>query len=205
MTTSLAIKNFIQYISIKLNPAESSYIYKGRAVEFKVQAGYASVFKGTSFYIRNNDISWNLPSTIFDGVQAQASDKQEIKVEAIKWLSFPILHSLDYHPLLETNVSTLTVRNTAGQELSISGLTNPVETRIPYRPTGAFDDSLLRCTFWDDPQHEFSDASCGLNFMNAQLPCLNCDPYSIVTAPIALCRCNHLSIFVVSYLKTNVS
>lgn len=86
-----AVNNFIGHISQRLGPAEPLSFYKGEAFEMYLEAAYANTFKNKYYKIKNNDIFWHTPSTLFKHNQGMASDAQFVKLRAIKWQSNPYL------------------------------------------------------------------------------------------------------------------
>lgn len=82
---------------MKLNPSEPDFLYKTDNLEVKLKtcasAPFNSCFKGSDEYIKNNDVFWKYPNTIFDTAGDYASDMHEIKQKAVKWIANPFLYS----------------------------------------------------------------------------------------------------------------
>jgi hypothetical protein len=59
---------FIDVMVLKQNPSESKFVFRTTNFEVRLEQGYALAFKGVDFFIRSNDISWYLPTSVFDAV-----------------------------------------------------------------------------------------------------------------------------------------
>ena len=129
---------------------------------------------------------------MFDAVQDRASNKQEVKIKAIKWLASPLLHVPQQSELIAGNLTTFTIYDTTGQELNISGLVEPVTTYHPYKKPDGHLQEFIRCKYFDDVVSEFSSTGCSKATAVVTLPCPTC--LEAVVENVVVCRCTHLSI-----------
>jgi hypothetical protein len=60
-----SVNNFIDMVSIRLDPSKNSTLYKGQAFEFYAQSDFASQFKDKTYKIKSNDVYWKTPADLF--------------------------------------------------------------------------------------------------------------------------------------------
>jgi len=93
----------------------------------------------------------------------------------IKWFANPhMLNGQDYTHA-GTNMTSMLVYDTAGNEIKISNLTNPISVVFPYKRSSGYEDEFLKCQYFDDNQNRFLKTGCGNAFVNnVKLPCTTC-------------------------------
>jgi hypothetical protein len=200
--------NFIKEIMYRLGTGESEYSYIGDlSFEFKVAIGYPPDFENKSFYIRNSDVFWSIPSGVFSNYQNVASSKHQVYVLAIKWLANPHLLNGDSPTSIGTNMTTLAFYDGKGTELRISNLTNPVSVLFPYSKASGYSTEFLKCQYYSPSDKKFFKDGCGHAYVdNIQLPCTTCaDDNSYIVTSVFLCRCNHLTTIGGVYEPNSVS
>ncbi len=170
-----------------------------------VQSRRASEFKDKTLYIKEKDVTWYLPASVFDNAQGRASDSHEVNLKVMKYLASPFFFEKDPGAFVETNVTALTFYDTGGNHINIT-LTNDREYIIitePFIKTQGYERELLRCMSWDEENYEFAnDGSCSYNMIYSLVPCLTCEEGFQPNLTVSLCRCKHLSRFATVYTQT---
>jgi hypothetical protein len=181
---------FIEISSIILNPTEEMITFISFMFEISLQVGYPFEFVNQELDIRSNDVFWTIPSTLFDNYQDHASNSQEIKLKLAKWTGSPIMFDTYDSNYLETNMTEVTVLNTAGVKINITNLADPIRTRAPWTKKNVYQYSLLKCKMWDSTTSGFSSSEWN-SFSNTvtQLSCSSCNVGSLTTTTVSVCNC----------------
>ena len=154
--TDYMINKYVDTIALKLNPTESEFVYKTTNLEVKLKADQPYNLRNNEFFIKSNDVFFTIPNDIYATAQSQASDHQEIKLKMMKWMADPFNFAPEEKARVDNNVTTLTILNTAGNEISIQNLSTPINIMMPYQKGKSIHDSALRCKYWNDAAQEFS-------------------------------------------------
>lgn len=85
------------------------------------------------FYIKEKDVTWYLPESVFDNAQGRASDRHEVILKLMKYLASPFFFEKDPGAFVETNVTEVSFFDTSGGHINIT-LTNPREYIIIQEP-----------------------------------------------------------------------
>lgn len=130
-----------------------------------LEADYAVNFKNQYYKIKNNDIYWHTPASLFAENQGMASDSQEVKLRIVKWLSNPYLFELEPHGHAENNVTTFGFYNTAGDHIDvILEESDPISIVEPYLKSEGYEAEFIGCMAWNDVDHKYNnDDSCTFN------------------------------------------
>lgn len=196
------INNFIEKFLPKLNPIFPTYSYSSNVFQLLVQARQATEFKNKMFYIKEKDVTWYLPESVFDNAQGRASDRHEVILKLMKYLASPFFFEKDPGAFVETNVTEVSFFDTSGGHINIT-LTNPREYIIiqePYIKSQGYERELLRCMSYDQEDNQFlNDGSCSYNNIYAIVPCISCEEGFSLNVSVSICRCKHLSRFATVY------
>jgi hypothetical protein len=68
------VNNFIDKFLPKLNPIFPTYSYTSNVFQLLVQSKQAPEFKDKTIYIKEKDVTWYIPPSVFDNAQGRASD-----------------------------------------------------------------------------------------------------------------------------------
>lgn len=153
-----ATVRFIKEVMYKLGTTNNAYTYIGSlAFEFKVSIGYPPEFEGTQYFIRFNDIYWEIPTGIFSSYPNVASSVQQVYILAIKWFANP--NTLNGGLLTQkgTNITSLILFDGSGNELFVSNLTTAISIVFPYAKTSGYDTEFLKCQYYDTSLKKFSN------------------------------------------------
>jgi hypothetical protein len=93
---------------------------------------------------------------MFDNYQGWASTPQEIKLMLAKWIASPVLSSTYQSNYIDTNVTEVTVLNTAGAKIDMTNLADKIMTIEPYSKKRSYDESDLYCMQFDTSSGNFT-------------------------------------------------
>lgn len=138
---------------------------------------------------------------MFDNYQDWASSAQEIKLMLAKWVASPMLYSTYQSNYLETNVTEVTVLNTAGSKIAMTNLADKIKHKEPYAKKYSYDASTLYCMHYDSSTGNFTTSGCDTLVVNeTTLLCQTCDATTTTITNTSHCYCNSLEYVVSKYI-----
>ncbi|CDW88139.1 neurohypophysial n-terminal domain containing protein [Stylonychia lemnae] len=196
------LNQFINKLIPTLNPQNKKFTFTSEAFDLLAFSQYASAYKDQTMFIREKDLYWTFPDSIFERVQGSASDKHEVNFKALKYSANPLLFEEDPGGFVESNVTQLSFYDSSMNHINVV-LNDYVLIKEPYRKTQGYENELMRCMSWNETKYKFeSDDSCSVQLIKDNIPCYSCEEEAPLNAQISLCRCKHLSTFAVVYQQT---
>jgi hypothetical protein len=187
---------FVKQLFHRLDTTTNSYSYIGSlAFEFKLKTGYPPDFEGTTYYIKESDVYWEIPFGIFTSNSNVASSVQQVYVLGVKWLANPFILNSNEFTQTGTNTTTFSLFDNDGNELDVEGLSTPISTVFPYSKNSGYNKEFLQWQYYDSISDSFKSDGCGRSFLeDKQFPCTTWAIDNSYTITDALkCRWTHLS------------
>lgn len=103
---------------------------------------------------------------------------------------------------LETNVTEVTVLNTAGVKIDMTNLTDPIQTKEPYKKQYSYSNDDLQCKQWSKVLNRLTSSGCEALVVNSTLlMCQTCDSTTLTTTNVSHCYCDSLEYLAAHYNK----
>lgn len=86
-------------------------------------------------FIKEKDLYWQFPVTIFDNSQGTASDKHEVALKALKYSANPLIFEDKPGGFVESNVTDLSFYDSSMKHLNITLANSYIMIKEPYLKT----------------------------------------------------------------------